>query len=122
MAYSDAAQGRRRCVGVKADGTPCRAWALWDDPWQRCVCHAGRHHRGKQTGRRRSERTRYRPCRCPAYKWPHRPGGGLCCWPDPPKFVLTTPSGTHSWPRMRGADLALARALERAYRRRADRR
>jgi hypothetical protein len=23
-------------------------------------------------------------CRCEAYPWPHRPGGGLCRWPDPP--------------------------------------
>lgn len=23
-------------------------------------------------------------CRCAAYPWPHRPGGGLCRWPDPP--------------------------------------
>ena len=23
-------------------------------------------------------------CRCDAYPWPHRPGGGLCRYPDPP--------------------------------------
>ena len=23
-------------------------------------------------------------CRCDAYRFPHRPGGGLCRWPDPP--------------------------------------
>src|SRR6185295_8886546 len=26
-----------------------------------------------------------RKCRCDAYKFPHRPGGGLCRWPDPPE-------------------------------------
>jgi hypothetical protein len=30
-------------------------------------------------------RSKRRPkCRCRAYPWPHRPGGGLCRWPDPP--------------------------------------
>jgi len=101
MAYSEAAIRRRRCTAVRKDGQPCRAWALWDDPLQRCVCHAGRHFRGKQTGVRRPEKTRYVPCRCAAYAWPHRPGGGLCCWPDPPLYRLTTPAGTHRLPRLR---------------------
>jgi hypothetical protein len=35
-----------------------------------------------------------------AYAWPHRPGGGLCCWPDPPTYRLNIPAGTHSWPRI----------------------
>ncbi len=38
----------------------------------------------------------YEPCRCEAYAWPHRPGGGLCCWPDPPQWICTLPAGTHS--------------------------
>jgi hypothetical protein len=25
-----------------------------------------------------------RKCGCKAYPWPHRPGGGLCRWPEPP--------------------------------------
>lgn len=38
------------------------------------------------------ERSRRRPkCRCQAYPWPHRRGGGLCRAPDPP---LNTWSGT----------------------------
>jgi len=24
-------------------------------------------------------------CRCDAYRWPHRPGGGLCRYPEPPE-------------------------------------
>jgi hypothetical protein len=27
-----------------------------------------------------------RKCRCDAYKFPHRPSGGLCRWPDPPEL------------------------------------
>jgi len=26
-------------------------------------------------------------CRCRAYEFPHRAGGGLCRWPDPPNEV-----------------------------------
>jgi hypothetical protein len=26
-----------------------------------------------------------RKCRCQAYPWPHRPGGGFCRYPDPPE-------------------------------------
>ena len=112
MAYNRAALEQRRCTATKADGTPCRAWAVWDDARQLCVNHAGRHKRGKYGGARTLEerlealdrpeqKTRYVPCRCPAYAWPHRPGGGLCRWPLPPKFVSTTPAGTHSRSRLR---------------------
>lgn len=36
--------------------------------------------------RRRKEKGRnaYRTCRCSAYGFPHKRGGGLCCWPHPP--------------------------------------
>jgi hypothetical protein len=36
-----------------------------------------------------------RTCSCPAYAWPHRPGGGLCRWPDPPIRRCPTPAGTN---------------------------
>jgi hypothetical protein len=39
---------------------------------------------------------RYVPCTCVAYSWPHRPGSGLCRWPDPPHYRLTTPPATKS--------------------------
>lgn len=34
-------------------------------------------------------------CACAAYAWPHRPGGGLCRWPNPPKRTCLTPAGTN---------------------------
>lgn len=34
-------------------------------------------------------------CDCAAYRWPHRPGGGLCRWPDPPTETCPTPAGTN---------------------------
>lgn len=46
-------------------------------------------------------------CTCPAYRWPHRPGGGLCRWPDPPAQTCPTPPG-----RSRPADYRL-RGLRR---------
>ena len=103
MVYSQSAAARRRCTATKTDGTLCRAWAVWDDPRQLCVSHVGRPLRGSvgTPGRRRSEKTNYQPCRCAAYKWPHRPGGGLCRWPDEPFFICITPAGTHSSPRFR---------------------
>jgi hypothetical protein len=98
MAYSLAAIERRRCTATRRDGEPCRGWAMWDDPAQRCVIHAGRGHRGPLApGFAPSVHARYEPCRCVAYNWPHRPGGGLCRWPDPPLYRLTTPAGTRKW-------------------------
>ena len=102
MGYSARAIARRRCLGHTKAGMPCRAWALWGDPRQLCVNHAGRAHTGPRDDKRRSSPSaRYVHCRCEAYAWPHRPAGGLCCWPDSPEFRLTTPAGTKNpggWP------------------------
>ncbi len=80
MAYSALAEARRRCTGTRKDGEPCRAWALWDDPLQRCMNHAGYTHYGPQARRYGDQsaagKTRYTPCTCAAYNWPHRPGRG----------------------------------------------
>ena len=92
MPYSEKARELRRCRhACGGDGRPCRAWAVWGDPHQRCRAHGGRHPSGEP-----SERTRPVLCRCAAYAWPHRPGGGLCRWPDPPLYRRTTPAGINS--------------------------
>ncbi len=44
---------------------------------------------------------RVEACRCTAYSWPHRPGGGLCRWPEEPEYRLTTLAGTPAEPRVR---------------------
>lgn len=119
MAYGEAAQARRRCTATRQDGEGCRAWALWDDPRQLCVQHAGRGHRGRldpDRPWRAWSTTRYRPCKCAAYAWPHRPGSGLCSWPDPPLYRLMTPAGTHRWPRASSGLKAMMRVLERHFR------
>ena len=98
MAYGPEAIRRRRCTALRKDGKPCRAWALWDDPRQLCMAHAGRHHRGPMPNPpawHQGERRNVKPCTCPAYAWPHRPGGGLCRWPAPPLYRCTTPPSTH---------------------------
>lgn len=123
MAYSPAAIERRRCLGTRKDGQPCRAWALWDDPRQLCAQHAGRGARGPR-GPNASrwpyapeKRTNYTPCTCRAYDWPHRPGSGLCRWPDPPMYRRTTPAGTRSELArlMRSRKLTQFKALRRRH-------
>jgi hypothetical protein len=116
MPYSEKAKELRRCSQVKADGSPCRAWGLWTDERRLCVRHAGRGHHGKmKTGKRKSERTHFVPCTCLAYAWPHRPGGGLCRWPDPPTHRRLTAAGTHEWPRCSPGERAFVRLLRRRH-------
>jgi hypothetical protein len=102
MAYSKAAEELRRCRAKRADGAPCKAWAIWGRPDGLCSTHAGRTS-GPGNGRRcfPHEHAQYHVCRCGAYAWPHRPGGGWCRWPDPPRYESPTEPGTHSWPRLR---------------------
>lgn len=122
MAHSKAAEALRRCTATTASGRPCKAWAVWDDDRQLCNVHAGRHYRAElrpddmtfeqiiaHEERRAAawlERlinprpTNYTPCDCAAYSWPHRPGGGLCRWPDPPESRGKQPAGTHGDDRL----------------------
>lgn len=81
--YELGAEEIRRCTATCKDGRPCQAWACWGDPAQRCRQHGGRPRHKRPV------------CRCAAYQWPHRPGGGLCLWPNPPITVCPTPAGTH---------------------------
>jgi len=104
MAYSPEAVARRRCLDYRRDGLPCRAWAAWGEPRQLCSRHAG-HTRGRRRAWAEylGQPARYEPCRCRAYAWPHRPGGGWCRWPEEPLVRVRTPAGTHrysgSWRR-----------------------
>jgi len=91
------ARDARRCQATTKAGARCRAWACWDDPLGRCRSHARptrqRPYRSEVVPHR-PNRTRYVPCNCPAYAWPHRPGSGLCRWPDPPQYRSTIRPGT----------------------------
>jgi hypothetical protein len=96
MAYSEKAKAARRCTATRKDGQPCQAWALWGG--ERCAAHTYKT-RGvaSDTHRYGGMRTRAPSCTCAAYAWPHRPGGGLCRWPDPPHYHSTIRAGTHSY-------------------------
>ena len=109
MAYTPNAIALRRCQATTRVGARCRCWACWDDPDQLCSTHAGRtaanwerfieRHKAVmaalEAGASHEQLARlagwggvqhaaYPPCRCKAYAWPHRPGGGDCPWPDVP--------------------------------------
>lgn len=98
--YSGLAIEARRCHATKRDGTPCRAWGVWPDVY--CVRHGGFSNIPPRRTAYGGYRSRAPACHCPAYAWPHRPGGGLCNWPsEVPSGEHPTPAGTHDWPRMR---------------------
>src|SRR5215475_8044918 len=50
----------------------------------------------KRKGKAHHVRQQHNVCRCRAYNWPHRAGGGLCRWPDEPSERLTTAWGAKS--------------------------
>ncbi len=96
MAYTAKAKELRRCRWIYPEGHPragerCQAWAMWDSSRGYCWAHGGR-----PPGRGRIQPL----CTCEAYAWPHRSGGGLCRWPDPPQRVCPIPAGTHSFFRI----------------------
>ncbi len=106
MAYSEAAAARRRCTATRLNGERCKGWAAWGDPWQRCGGHGGRRPPG----------IRKPVCECVAYAWPHRPGGGICRWPEEPYYRCTTPAGTHGELRNLRRRFPRARRLLDRYR------
>jgi hypothetical protein len=58
-------------------------WKPLRDSWRA----TNREQRASDTATRQQRKAidKKRPkCRCAAYQWPHRPGGGLCRYPDPP--------------------------------------
>ena len=96
ITHSEKAQQLRRCRATRKDGSPCRGWACWDDPRQLLRSHGG-NAQGRRAGSRSGLRQGGKPlqdrpravtCRCKAYAWPHRPGGGLCQWPEPPRSPI----------------------------------
>src|SRR5689334_19235451 len=93
MAYSERAKEVRRCKATRRDGQPCQAYAIWGTEF--CAGHTYETRRKLERGYREYP-TNAPACTCFAYAWPHRPGGGLCNWPDAPKYHSTISAGTHS--------------------------
>lgn len=104
MAYSERARELRRCKAIKADGTQCRGWALWGG--ELCASHTYKTHQPRWGAARWQVQRSKAVCRCAAYSFPHRPGAGLCRWPDEPTHKLTTPPGTPAWWRGKGGPYA----------------
>jgi hypothetical protein len=102
MAYSEKAIQMRRCTARTKAGEQCKAWAIWGDPRRLCASHAGIKKKpyGTSPHRYRNRKSKAR-CVCRAYSFPHRPGGGLCRYPDEPIYICRTPAGTHAYPRIR---------------------
>lgn len=99
MADSALTEACRRCTETRKDGEPCRAGALWDDPLQRCVDHAGWPQSPRPPGGLyipQGTNHRDTPCTCVAYNGPHHPCGGPCRWPEEPLYHRTTPAGQHA--------------------------
>lgn len=89
--YSEVAKELRHCTGHNKDGSPCRAWALWNAPDQKCRRHSSYAYA--------AGRIPAKVCRCDAYAWPHRPGSGLCRWPEVPTQRHKILASTHKYPR-----------------------
>src|SRR4051812_31464419 len=58
-------------------------WPPLRQYWQQ-VNRAERAGDAELRATRKSRDKKRTKCRCDAYKFPHRPGGGLCRYPDPP--------------------------------------
>src|SRR5687767_5130043 len=43
-----------------------------------------RQAQAEERAKRKARDKKRSKCRCAAYPWPHRPGGGFCRHPDPP--------------------------------------
>ena len=65
--YRPEAKKVRKCTAIRKDGHPCQGWAMWGDPFQRCMTYAGRHHRGPMSPMLAPKRNaNYPPCLCKA--------------------------------------------------------
>lgn len=112
MAYSPAARARRRCTERRADGQPCRAWAVWGAVKQACRMHGGEIPEARRCTPRKG---RGALCNCGAFAWVHRPGSGgrrgACRWPEQPEDRCRTRAGSRSAPsrsasRLRGLGIS----------------
>jgi hypothetical protein len=52
--------------------------------WWREINREERRARADARAKSKARGKKRPKCRCQAYPWPHRPGGGLCRFPEPP--------------------------------------
>src|SRR5262245_38402650 len=58
-------------------------WLPLREHWQQ-INREERRAKAELRAKRKARDKKRCKCRCDAYKFPHRPGGGLCRYPDPP--------------------------------------
>ncbi len=96
--YSRKAKKLRQCKARCKNGKLCQAWAVWGEKF--CKSHRCKPNTSIMINPylvKIQRKPKHKAvCHCKAYNWPHRPGSGICNWPDPPNQVCTTPEGTHS--------------------------
>src|SRR5436190_437968 len=96
-------------------GRPAKIWADFPmPPLRQYWGQINRQERQAQAEERseRKARDKHRSkCRCEAYPWPHRPGGGLCRWPDQPLERWQPKPGGRPY---RGRYVGLRRQIARA--------
>ena len=68
---------------TKQQATMNMSFGSLRDYWRAIKRDIRQHDQWTRAKRKAADKKR-RKCRCPAYGFPHRPGGGLCRWPDPP--------------------------------------
>lgn len=66
-----------------ADGNALCGWGPLRQYWQDINRRKRAATAAKRVQRKAIDQRRPK-CRCAAYPWPHRPGGGLCRHPEPP--------------------------------------
>ena len=97
---------RRRCVAVKPDGKPCKAWAVWNAAEQCCISHLSEPERDRLNaeGITPPRKTPRPTCDCEAYPFPHRPGTGHCLAGDEPLRVHPYEAGQRAPGKKRQRD------------------
>ena len=71
-------------------------WGPLRQYW-RAINREEREAEARLRAKRKAHDKRRAKCRCEAYPWPHRPGGGFCRHPDPP---------TVRWKDIKAAEIA----------------
>jgi hypothetical protein len=98
-------EDERRCLATRKNGSPCRAWAVWNAYEQLCAVHLHptrrKPHEMTPTIRKEQARRHAPVCDCPAYDWPHRKYNGLCRGSDKPLGIWPTPAGQRESGKLR---------------------
>ena len=68
---------------VRTENAACGWLPSLRDHWRE-INRREREAKAVERAKRKAGDQKRSKCRCAAYPWPHRPGGGFCRHPDPP--------------------------------------